>query len=195
VSRPATFDHLISKKKAVTKTVAIALDPELAEELEEARRARDLAQSRANARKDDSELQAQLWEAEERYAQAEERMGGDDAVAHFTFRSIGRAAFDALVDAHPPTPAQRAKAKSFGVNGEMQWNMDTFPPALVAACLVEPKLSAEEMLAIWRDDSWNQVELNDLFLAAVNVNGTRRTVDVGKGSKSTPSSARSSPTA
>ncbi len=188
------LDHLLSRKKAVTKTVAIALDPELAEELEEARRARDAAVSRANARSTDSEAQAQLWEAEELYAKAEQRLIDEDAIAHFTFRGIGRAAYDALVDAHQPTPAHRAKAKSLGM-GEIAWNPDTFPPALVAACLVEPKLTPDEMVALWGDDNWNQSELNAMLEAAITVNGTRRTIDLGKGSKVTQRSGRSSPTA
>jgi hypothetical protein len=187
--RPMTFDHLVSRKKPITKTVAIALDPDLAEELEEARRGRDTAAARAGARANDSEAQAQLWEAEERLAQVEARMVDEEAVAYFTFRSIGRALYDALVDEHQPTPAQRAKAKSLGM-GEIAWNPDTFPPALVAACLVTPPLTSDEMQALWRDDAWNQAELNAMLQAAVDVNGSRRTVELGKGSRKTQASGR-----
>lgn len=187
---PLTFEDLVNRKKATTKTVPIALDPELAVELEEARQARDSAARAAAIRDKDTDAQAALWQAEERVAALEQRMRDEDAVAYFTLKSIGRAAYDALVDAHQPTGAQRAKAKSLGI-GELAWNHETFPPALVAACLVEPQLSEEEVASLWRDDSWNQAELQALLQAAIEVNGTRRTVELGKGSMKIPSSGPS----
>lgn len=192
--RPPTFDHLVSRKRPITKTVPIALDPELAEQYSQAKRAQELAAARAAARSNDSEAHTELWQAESALAEIEQRMRDEDAVAYFTFRSVGRAAYDALVDAHQPTPAQRARAKSLGM-GEIAWNPDTFPPALVALCLQDPDLSEAEVFAIWNNDNWNQAELNALVQAAVEVNGTRRTVELGKDSPRTPSSGPSSNTA
>jgi hypothetical protein len=54
----------------------------------------------------------------------------------FRFRGIGRRAFRALEDAHPPTEQQQAKAGESDI--ALGWNPDTFPPALVHASLVEP---------------------------------------------------------
>lgn len=189
--RPVTYDYLASRKRPVTDTVGIVLDPDLAEELEEARQARDAAWARAQARQNDSDAQAALWEAEEKLAQVQQRMVDEEAVVQFTFRSIGRAAYDALVDANPATPAQRAKFKAQGITEGINWNEETFPPALVAACLVEPKLSEAEVQALWRDPNWNQAELSALVVAAIKVNGNRRTADLGKGSQRTRSSAPS----
>lgn len=200
--RPPTFDHLVSRKRPNTKVVAIALDPELAEQHAVAKRAQEMAAARAAGSSDDSERYTELWQAEAALAEIEARLRDEDAVAYFTLRSVGRAAYDAVVDTHQPTPAQRAKAKSLGI-GEIAWNPDTFPPALVALCLEsveipgrEPeKLTEEQVLAIWADDNWNQAELTTLLNAAAEVNGTRRTVELGKDWRRTLSSGPNSTTA
>lgn len=186
MGKPLTFDHLMSRKKPVTKTVTIAMDPDLADEYEAAKRARDIAAVRAGG-SDDKERQVALWEAEEELAAVERRLHDEDAVAVFTFRSIGRAAYDAIVDAHPPTPAQRAKAKREGL-GELAANLETFPPALVSACLVDPIISHDDMAKLWVNDNWNQAELGALLEGAASANGTRRTLDLGKDSRGTPPS-------
>lgn len=187
--RPPTLDHLLSRKKPVTRTVWVCLDPELAERHEELRKARDVAALRAGARADDSDAQARLWEAEAALERAQAELDEGDVMVSFTFRSIGRAAYDALVNAHPPTPAQRAQAKSLGQDTNI--NLETFPPALVAACLVEPKLSVDEAQALWRDDNWNQAELTKLFNGAFAVNSTSPSGDLGKDSRRTQLSGRS----
>jgi hypothetical protein len=184
-----TYDDLVSRKKPVTKTVTIVLDPVLADEYEDAKRERDVASARAGARPADSDVQARLWEAEETLARLEARLEEERALVRFTFRAIGRAAYDALASLHPPTPAQRAHGKATGQ--ETVVNEETFPPALVAASLVEPKLSPAEAQALWADDAWNSAELLALFAAAAGVNGTRRTVELGKGSRRTQPSAQS----
>lgn len=200
--RPPTFDHLLSRKRPVTKTVIITLDPDLAEEHTAAKRHQEATAAKAANRPDDTEAHTELWEAEQRLADLEQRLADEDAVAFFTFRSIGRAAYDALVDEHQPTAAQRAEAKARGM-GTIAWNPDTFPPALVALCLEsvrlpgsEPeKLSEAQVRALWESDDWNQLELGELFTAAAEVNGTRRTVELGKDWPRTRSTGPSSTTA
>lgn len=192
--RPPTFDHLVSRKRPVTKTVSIVLDPELAEEHAEAQQARGFASTRAGARPSDTDAQLELFQAEQRLEDIEARLRDEDAIADFTFRSVGRAAYDGLVNAHQPTASQRAQAKSLGM-GEIAWNPDTFPPALVALCLAEPKLTEEEVCSLWESDDWNQAELSVLLQAAVEVNGTRRSVELGKDWRKTPPSGRNSTTA
>lgn len=193
MGRPLTFDHLVGKKKPLTKTVPVVLDPDLAEVYEEARRARDLANARVQVR-DDAEAHAQLLDADRALEEVRQRLEDEGAVAYFKFRGIGRAAYEALVDRHPPTAEQRSQAKSKGLDGQA-WNPDTLPQALVAACLVEPKLSADEVDQLWASPNWNQAELAVLLTTAIEVNGTRRTVDMGKDSRRTPASGGRSLTA
>lgn len=47
-----------------------------------------------------------------------------------TVRALPAPDWDALVQLHPPTPAQAA--------GGWSWNLATFRPALLAACVVSP---------------------------------------------------------
>src|SRR5687767_897063 len=57
---------------------------------------------------------------------------GEETEVTLTFRAIGMKAYDKLVSKHPPKPDQRVDGASF--------NMDTFAPALIAACSVVPEL-------------------------------------------------------
>lgn len=75
----------------------------------------------------------------------------------FKFQALSRRRYRELIDAHPP------KDKT----GE--WNPDTFPPALIAACSVEPKLTTEQAERIWSGDNWSAADSNRLFLVAWNL--------------------------
>src|SRR5215831_3946207 len=52
------------------------------------------------------------------------------------YKAIGMRAYDKLVAKHPPKPEQRADGSSFDI--------DTFAPALISACSVEPEITVEE---------------------------------------------------
>lgn len=111
-------------------------------------------------------------------AEAKERLAAAEAVvransAHFHFRSIGRR-YQRLLDEHPATPAQLKK------NPNMPFDLDTLRPALVAACLVSPVLSADEAReAIFENDDWNDAERQALFDKAVAVNTNTRLANLG----------------
>ena len=194
--RPATFDHLIGKKKPLQRTIPIVLDPDLAEDYEIARKDRDMLQARHDLRPDDMEVAAKLEQAETRVRDVEEQLTETEGVVWMTFKGIGRARFDALQEAHPPTAEQQLKAKQqLGTDDRLAWNPETFPPALVAASLVEPKLSEVEVQRLWTSDDWNQAELTTLVQTALEVNSTRRTVEVGKDTRGTRASGSKSGTA
>lgn len=72
-----------------------------------------------------------------------------------TFQAISSHELDALQAKHTPTTEQRVKGSSF--------NPQTFPPALVAACSVEPQLTEEDTKEIWESDAWSMGELAYLF--------------------------------
>lgn len=85
--------------------------------------------------------------------------------------------YDALVDEHPPTDEQRARGATF--------NLDTFPAALLAACLQqdrEPVMPAEDWQA-WAKTPGAVAsgELTALFNICVQVNDRSPSVHVGKG--------------
>jgi len=71
------------------------------------------------------------------------------------FEAISYKELDALQAKHPPTQDQRVNGASF--------NRNTFPPALIAACSVEPKITETDAREIWSSEEWSTGELNTLF--------------------------------
>lgn len=76
----------------------------------------------------------------------------------FEFAAIGSHDLDKLQGKHKPTAQQK-------IDG-LAWNSDTFPPALVAACLVDPEVTEAEMREIWESGDWSTGELSTLFNTA-----------------------------
>lgn len=91
----------------------------------------------------------------------------------FTFRSVGRARFDKLVAEHPATAEQRKQVKEMTAERGMpfdppKWNLDTFPPAIVAASAVDPELTLAEAQELWTDENWSPAELLKIFECALS---------------------------
>lgn len=89
----------------------------------------------------------------------------DDGTKHevaLKYQAIGMREYDKLVSKHPPKPDQRAEGASF--------DMDTFAPALIAACSVEPELSLSDAKDIWNSPAWSRGDLMVLFRNAVELN-------------------------
>lgn len=78
------------------------------------------------------------------------------------FRAIGSKEYDDLIAAHPPSK----KDKDDGA----VWNPDTFAPALISACSVEPSIPVDVAQEIWSSPMWSRGELMDLFTAVVRLN-------------------------
>ncbi len=86
---------------------------------------------------------------------------GDPTEVTMLFRAIGTKAYDKLLGKHPPRPEQKIEGASY--------NIDTFGPAIIAACSVEPELSEDEAKQLWDSDDWSRGEIMTLFRAAVEV--------------------------
>ncbi|MFI9149470.1 hypothetical protein [Streptomyces sp. NPDC053367] len=102
----------------------------------------------------------------------------EDATITLTFRALPRPVWEQLLRAHPPTESQAEQG--------MEYNVETFPAALIAACHVErdvdgtvvagmTEAEAQELL-----DAWPDAEAKALFTCALLVNQTLRS-DLGKG--------------
>lgn len=87
--------------------------------------------------------------------------GGTSEVT-MKYRAIGMRAYDKLVAKYPPKPEQRAEGSSFDI--------DTFAPALIAACSVEPEISPEDAKEIWDSEDWSRGDVMVLFRNAVELN-------------------------
>jgi len=87
---------------------------------------------------------------------------GEPQEVKLTFQSIGLREYDKLVSKHPPTTEQRAEGATF--------NLDTFAPALISACSVEPAMTYKDALELWESPDWSRGDLMVLFSRAVDLN-------------------------
>lgn len=168
--RAASAEEILAKKPR-TALFLVVLDDDLC--IEHDRRLDELNQARTNGHTPEqvAELEAAVREAKHAI---------DDATVSMKLSAIGREAYDALVDAHPPTDEEIEDAKERG-KPKPVYNADTFPIALIAASLVEPRMTEEQVAAIYA--AWNTQEVADLFMTAMDVNSrARRLVELGKGS-------------
>lgn len=76
-------------------------------------------------------------------------------------RAIGSKAYDVLVSMHKPTPEQKNEGAAY--------NPDTFGPALISACSLDPHLTPNEAKELWDSDEWSRGEVMDVFSSAVEV--------------------------
>jgi hypothetical protein len=184
--RPATLDHLRSGKRPVTRVERVVLDPDLAERHAEALQAFETAKLLAEAQPASVARGDDLRDARRALAEAEAEVEGSDAVVTMRFRSIGRVAYDELIERHPPTPDQQERHRRESPDAPpLAYNPDTFEVAVVAASSLEPRLTEAEAKEIATSPDWNGAEWVQLVLAAITVNQQRRVVEMGKGSPRT----------
>lgn len=169
------MDYLRSSKKAVHKSVRLCMDTDLREELEEARRALSAAETRSRGLRGEASETA-LANAQERVSDLEQQVR--ESSVKFLFKSLGRKRMDTLVGEHPPTPEQKAQGTT---ERPVEFNPDTFPQVLVAACIVEPELTQEDVDELWIDDRWSDLDLAALFNTALMANQTNSVVRLGNG--------------
>lgn len=93
---------------------------------------------------------------------------GEQQEVQLTFQAIGAIEYDKLVAKHPPKAEQRVEGASF--------NIDTFAPALIARCSLEPEISMKDAEEIWNSPEWSRGDLMVLFRRAVELNN--RGVDI-----------------
>ena len=178
--RPATFDHLRSAKKPMTKVVQIVLDAELADEYATAKETYERAKVMVDARPQDQQVLDDWTDAKEALEAVERRIEDSEAVVTVKVKSIGRQRFDVLQEQFPPSKETREKAKAEG--GRAQFDIERFAPALIAECAVEPELTLEEATELWNSPAWNLAESMAIYHACLEVNTQRRVVELGKGS-------------
>ncbi|WJV48903.1 hypothetical protein [Streptomyces flavofungini] len=101
-----------------------------------------------------------------------------DATVVLTFRALPRPAWEQLLRDHPPTEAQADQG--------MEYNIETYPAALIAACHIERDDTGTEVAGMTEQeaqellDAWPDSEAKALFTSALVVNQTLR-ADLGKG--------------
>jgi len=171
-----------AKKTKVRKVVWIGGGEEAADKLRDAEGRRSRQRNLVDVRASDATLaDRQLLEEVEAEVEAL-RQGLRDSSIKFVLEAVGRKRYDKILESHPPTAEQLAKAE---VDGEASAGFDpeTFVYALIDACVVEPESEPGELEAWLRDDpdeEWSNAEVRDLFNAALEVNLSRPTYNLGK---------------
>jgi hypothetical protein len=172
-----TIDDILNRKQANRSTVWIPLDNDLADAYREADTAFNAAQSFATVRGDDKDAQRRADDASLELESA--KVALKEASIRFVFQAVGRKRYEQIVLENPATKEQQRKARELRTDVP-EFNEDTFPQALVAACLVDPILSEEDVHKLWDSDNFSIAEQRNLFQAAILVNQNWRVVDLGK---------------
>ncbi len=155
-AKKQTLADIKKKKKPVTKTVAIQIDGEVANEIAALRSLHSAARDQ-DRHSNDADKAPQVQKQIDKLLKKTEK-----SIVVFTFKSIGRLNYDELVSQHPPTKDAKKDGADF--------NAETFPPALLAAACSNPEISIEEAVEMFDDPDWNNAELRALFFGALEVN-------------------------
>ncbi len=168
-AKQQTMANIIKKKRGVTKKATIQIDGEVAVEIAELRAQVTLAEQFDRKHNEDDTAP----KMQDRLDQLVE--DAKDTEITFTFKAIGRIAYDEIVSDPANAPSDEQKKEG------AQFNPDTFPPALVAAAAVDPEITIEEAVEIFGDSEWNGAELQKLFFAALEVNTETGDIPLSKG--------------
>lgn len=176
-ARPVTtYDHL-AKKKPVQKVQYVPLDESAAERYDAAQE--DVATARLIGRPERLEAAQEALEEAKRNLQ--------ENSIRIVHRAMGRVAYNHLISLFPPKPEDIEKAKA-AEQEPPQWDGEALAPHLIAATVVEPKMTVEQVQALTypegetTDDGlpglgWNESEYATLFNTALVVNNTSRISD------------------
>jgi hypothetical protein len=195
IPKGVPLDRLRGKKQAVVRFTDIFVDVGVAEAINRAKLELETAEGIARNKPGDLSAQVRRDEARAELERLLDQAVEDEQVVRFTFRAIGRKAFERLKEDHPATAEQQKRAREEGLaaglepeHTRLQWDADKFPPALVAAASLEPKITHDEAWELFHvSEDWNEAELTSLFLAALAAQQARDSADLGKGSAKTRS--------
>lgn len=167
------------KRKNRTSKLSFPLDPDAVEEIGPAQRDLTAAQNaeevaakllaEAKTEKDRKPLREAHERASAEAAAARERYEAalaDKDVVTFTFRALSGSQLQALQSDHPPTEEQTESAKKTdGPDARLDYNPDTYPPALMATACVGVEWSdggtATKLTVAQATDFWETSSLGD----------------------------------
>lgn len=170
--RKAPTDHLPSTKKARQRTLWFVTDFDTAEQLEELRSQSGMAGllGTPSAQKAEQARSAEISKMEVSLRKSSIKV---------VIQSMSRTAYDKLLTDHPITEAQLEEFKD--QRNKPGFNLETYPKALVIACMVEPAASAEELSEWFDSDAWSPGEFTELFTACIQINSQSNVLNLGKG--------------
>jgi hypothetical protein len=169
-AKKRTIADILAEKKPNTRTVDIILDSDLANEILLKEQEKEQLRSRKGRSLADGigPIETELDALYEKAA---------DTAVTFVFEDIGRKVFDALVLEHPPTKAQKEQIAELG-GGILEYNIETFPPALIAAAASDPEMDLDDAVEIF--DTWSSGDAEILFTVALLVCKERTSIPLSK---------------
>jgi hypothetical protein len=196
VPEEISWEEIKERKRPARDEVQLCLEPWLAQLYAEAKAKVDDLRQSLEFRPQSADRQRALDDAEEALELA--RLEMEPHLVTFVVEAIGREAYEDLIDQHPPTKEQRDRwrkehAQQASLGQGPRWNDDTFPPALISASAVQPRLSESQSRELWDGKVFSQGEAALLFVTCQAVNQNPRVVALGKDSSRTASSGSSSP--
>lgn len=163
-AKPSRVADLIGQVKRPEKTVAICLAGDMAATFEELERDLQIARDQPSGGTLAGGGNPLATDLAKQIMALREQMR--EHTVTFRFRGLPRKEYSDLVAAHPPNDDDKA------AGADVDWN--TFPTALVAACAIDPVMTAEEAGEL--ADVLTQAQWDSLASAALQVN--KRDVDV-----------------
>ena len=168
-AKAQTMADILAAKKPNTRTIDIILDSDLAGEIQ--LKTAELGQAKNKRTSLADNINPLEQELDALYEKAA------DIAVTFTFQDIGRKAFDEMVYAHQPTAEQKKHVADMG-GGILEYNTDTFPPALMAASAIEPEMTTEEAEAILY--TWGSGDAEIQFTTALLVCKERTSIPLSR---------------
>lgn len=151
------FAEILEAKQPQETSVRLLLDPAL-----ETKLARVEAAA-AKAERDDDRYNRPP-EAPRLHDQADTlRLNIESQTVTFVFRAVGRRAWSALLDEYAPRPDNPDDEQA-------GYNIDEFPPRLLAAAAHDPPMTLEQAKEVWDGDRFSDGETTRLILAALQAN-------------------------
>lgn len=150
----ASIEDILSKRQPNEITVTVTTRNDLRVEIE--RLEAELEDARDRDRWENTPDEAPRLAAE--ILALREEMEAESV--EFRFREIPRIEWERLIRANPPRQDDR-KAGA-------EWNADKFPPAVLAACSVDPEMTFEQAKRLW--DEWPFGEVRRLWQAVLTLN-------------------------
>lgn len=162
-----------ARKRPARTTIAIGLDPDAVEEMATATAAARRARTAADAQQDSADVEARAVAAEAHLDDVRTSLVEAGRVAQFTLEAIPRPVWDELLAQHPHPDGPDAG----------DYNRDTWPPAVIAAGVVDPDLSLDDATELWAE--WSDGECGLLLNQITQLTRRTNVVDLGKGSTPT----------
>lgn len=150
------FKTMLAEAKRPEHTVEVCLRGDLVAQHEQL----EVALEQAQKNRTDSLDGDGVGELVDAIQDLEARM--HDNTYPFVFRALPKPAYRALVAAHPPREDDKR-------DGSMMFNVDTFYPAAIRACVIDPVLDDAEWTDLL-DEKLSDRQFTELGLAVLAVN-------------------------